>query len=262
MGIGTTVPESKLHILSSQPSGGSPAFISRSQVANDSTTYYSEFKQRDMFAQGPLFHFKLSEYLENQTTDHPGLLVEGRGGSDFFCIKQNGRVGIGFNNPHKNLSVNEIIEIKKNTYTTDDGPYLHLSNKKGLQGGLQNDPTTKTGILGRENTTMGIKFITPVEYQGEDTEQDHVMAKIEYKLDRGIHVGADPGNGYPGRNTGKLSFWTSPDGAAVERMTIDKNGNVGINTSPKKLEFAANQIANAGGNREVGPVLLQVILHL
>ena len=78
---------------------------------------------------------------------------------------------------------------------------------------------------------MGIKFITPVEGQGEDTEQDHVMAKIEYKLDRGVHVGADPGNGHAGRNTGKLSFWTNPDRDAEERMTIDRDGNIGIGTN-------------------------------
>ena len=178
-------------------------------------------------------------------TRHQGGAVHGNA-IDFFVWKDgdptNGsastcaftitpeRVGIGTANPQKNLSVNEIIEIKKNTYIKNDGPYLHLSNKKGLQEGLQQDPTTKTGILGRAGTTMGIKFVTPPEYEPQDTANDHVMAKIEYKLDRGAHLNSS-GIGWAGRNTGKLSFWTSSDGSndLGERMVIDKLGNVDVN---------------------------------
>ena len=70
-----------------------------------------------MFDSGPLFHFKLNEYNEDQLTEmagKPGLLVEGRNGSDFFCINQNGNIGIGTDSPGFPL---DISISSQNTFT-------------------------------------------------------------------------------------------------------------------------------------------------
>ena len=150
VGIGTSSPNSKLHILSTQPSNGDPGFISKIQETNN--TYFSQFTQRAMFGSGALFHFKLNEYNENQTTTNPGFLVEGRGGSDFFCIKQNGRVGIGTDNPSFPLEVQGG--------TNPSGSYTRIS------------PEHKASVSGSPNFYVVADRTTtnPLSTSGADTD--------------------------------------------------------------------------------------------
>jgi hypothetical protein len=68
--------------------------------------YYSYFKQRgiDFSASDPLFLFKFGEYGQNQAT-RPGFEVEGKEGTKFFVVRQNGDVGIGNTTPGHRLEV-------------------------------------------------------------------------------------------------------------------------------------------------------------
>lgn len=126
-------------------------------------------------------------------------------------------VGVGTLNPMDEMHVyGGSLRVHFNTSTSNTGPCINLVNKIGGGG----------GVPLRSNTMMALNFITSTEYDGVDTSNDNLMCSIKYILDTGVHWPT-----YQGRNTGRLGFFTSPDGGVLERMTISRTGNVGIGAS-------------------------------
>ena len=148
----------------------------------------------------------------NAVTDGP--ITFGGFANERMRIAADGKVGIGTDNPGALLHINDPTSMDRSSEV--------LRLNRGSDG---------TDIEAASRGTIGMYL--------QDTATPYEVARMSWQ-----HDGTDDSiEGY-----GKLGFWTSAslNGGPTERMTIDKDGNVGIGkTDPGyKLEVNGNMGQN------------------
>ena len=237
VGIGTTNPGAPLQLGNG---GSSTTSIYRSIISKGTYSTTAQRNQNLMTFQATTlantnpFNDTTGESLKNW---HFGIVSDNayfnsprfsfiRGGQERMVIDYDGKVGIGTTGPH------ELLEIRKATAGTS------LMFNYDLSIPVADDVYGQ--ILFRGGDTSG----------GVDNKGWGVRGKI-------AGVAEDDGGGLG------LRFYTSPDRGAssadpyddvsVERMRIDKNGNVGIGTTDPqgKLDVNGSAIFGTGGNLKI-----------
>jgi hypothetical protein len=129
VGIGTTSTDGTFHSFSVTNSGmGNNLHTQRA----DNNSYYSFFKQRAIdFGTDPIFHFKATEYNEDAVANGPYLRVEGRQGTSFLEIEQNGNVGIGTNSPK---TLTHIGKLSSSSTTNETIPSSNIGVSASFPG--------------------------------------------------------------------------------------------------------------------------------
>ncbi len=228
LGIGTASPKAKLNVIGNInatgniTSGTGTVFIDGTnskvgigtsspsqnlEVEGTSNTYIA-LDSSDTADSGVLLQENGNNrwYLKNEgATDYFAILNSSA--TEVLRIMPSGKIGFGAN-PGYPL---EIFEEDSTVGNTDVLALVHAVSGGGASDGIS------TGLVFETEISNGI-YVN--------------MAAI-----RGIGVSADVS---PGFEDGNLAFYTTLDGSSVERVRIDENGNVGINTdSPaEKLDVA------------------------
>ena len=209
VGINTTSPDATFHSFSVTDSG--MGNILHTQRA-DNSSYYSFFKQRAIdFGTDPIFHFKATEYNEDAVANGPYLRVEGRQGTSFLEIEQNGNVGIGTSNPGASLEV----KLPSNDSSKPILSLIRDGTMSATSGATFRAIEIKTQQLGYSPLTHA--SINLINYNTIGTGQ--------YGLSQSTR-----------QDTG-LGFSVIQNGSAVENaLVIRDNGNVGAsNSGPHNL---------------------------
>jgi len=144
------------------------------------------------------------------------------GGTERLTVTPNGR--FGFNTTTPSAALHVVSDL-------DPGLRLEAVSDSGQDTGM--------AIVGSRNgsTTVDAAFIDLKDFDSDEgSGEEFTMARIGAGM-------ADPAG-----KTGFLRFYTGDGSGPVERMTITKNGNVGIGTSSlsEKLEVAGD-VAIGGG---------------
>jgi hypothetical protein len=125
VGIGTSAPTAGFHARTTGNSAGLGVELRSERI--DNSGYYSFFKMKNIdFSATPVFHFKAYEFLETKANGFPIFLVEGSQGGNLLNIQQNGKVGIGTNDPANTTHIYKA--------STDQTTGLFIEKANGASG--------------------------------------------------------------------------------------------------------------------------------
>ena len=225
MGIGATSPTTKLQIGNSG-TGNHPVSSSNSLSLSHASDYIAILPST---ISGDQTKFALSFGDDSNDMLTIGSFTSG----NTLTVTGDGKVGIGTTTP------NALLQL--NTASTND---VKIKIGESLGGG------GPISIIARDTTspatTINGAFIS---YQNQDTSSQYV---------RRLNIGArEYSDGSSGGS--EIQFWTSPSGGspsyvnAVSRMTITREGKVGIGTATpsEKLEVAGNIKLSGAGSKIV-----------
>lgn len=185
---------------------------------------------------------------------HSGSAVDdiafGTGSSNAFTekmrVKGNGKVGIGTSTPG-NLFSSALLEIADSSGTNKD-VLIRSSNNSNYQQVLafaRTRGTYSVPTIVQNNDNIG-RF-TGMGYDGTALL---TSAEIQFHIDSIPGLNSMPGN---------ITFHTTPynsGSVCAERMRIDRNGNVGINTNSPSARFHINgSFKITDGTQAAGKVL-------
>jgi len=162
-------------------------------------------------------------------------------------IDSSGNVGIGTTNPQATLDVSGNMKLEK------DADYCILEAYSYRNTGNPNlsiDSYASRGTKANPSIVFDGDNLLVINGRGYDGTDYHVAGHILLEVDGTPSEGAD----IPGR----IVFATTADGTGspIERMRIDKNGNVGIGTQNPQGKLDVNgPLAVAGDVGTVGQIL-------
>eukprot|EP01043_Picozoa_sp_COSAG02_P075431 COSAG02_NODE_15553_length_1160_cov_4.970782_1_plen_369_part_01 len=233
VGIGTTNPDSKLHVASGN------VLISNNQFYTAENTGGTNYKLAGLTS-GNVIQIGAIDYTSASTVfaggDNLRLTTGGASGTTRLYINSSGNVGIGTTNPSRG---NLVVEGDFQTTASGNGQLAVISKVSG------SDPAAKD---------IGGQMVFGGPISASDSHRTFGL------------VGGYKENNTSGDRAGYLAFGTRQNAGSrdiFERMRIDSIGNVGIGTvspaynltiadaltsTPKTLlEFDANNITNGGG---------------
>ena len=151
--------------------------------------------------------------------------------------RSTGNVGIG------TTSMNSTLHVKGTFQVNDASDYVKLRvNSNYVEVGLNlNSADAGTGILritGSENSNVGTFETSRLEFSNNSNrvgQSANSVAQIS------SYQNADAGT-----NNGDLRFLTKDGTSLLERMLIDRNGNVGVGTSSPASPLHVDAAASAG----------------
>jgi hypothetical protein len=186
-------------------------------------------------------HLSYANHLDGVSSNIQTQLnsLSSAGGSQWTTVNTNeihyssGNVGIGTNNP------TEKLDVRGNIYSTGSGQFT---------GGSFNSENSPPGVyLGALSSTYGNMQIISSNAQGGWIDWTDNISGSGSDFDGRIRYGTG-GSDYAG-----MTFYT--DSNITERMKIDLNGNVGINTSSPVSTLDVNGIVTIQTNSSTGLLL-------
>jgi hypothetical protein len=163
-----------------------------------------------------------------QTGSGPALLIEDSTNPDStpLTVDANGDLIIG----HTSSILNGSLEVVGTNIATTRTQLMRYSNDDDACGLFLNKSRSST--IGTPTVVQNGDLLGYIHFRGDDSTLFHTGVSIEAQVD-----------GTPGLNDmpGRMVIATTPDGSAspIERLRIDRNGNVGIGqTNPQnKLDI-------------------------
>ena len=205
---------------------------------------YSEFIQRGFhFSSGagssPLFKFKLSDWDVNDNnipSNEPGILVEGKGGENFFRVNQNGKIGIGTSDPSGCM-----LHLYNRTQHDDKAANIKQTTGTWTANGGTSIHNYAEFTDSNQSKTIGIQYEihANVDYYG----QGPTTAMLESKNHSKMHIISNNG----GQGT---EIYDDTKTAYNNVMTILSNGKVGIGTT--NPGYPLHVTGSTTSNLEVG----------
>jgi len=243
VGIGTTSPESKLHVA------GGDVLISNGQYYTAESTTGGNYKLAGLTS-GNVIVIGAIDYTSAGTIfaggDNVSITTGGVAGSSRIYINSTGNVGIGTTSPTNKLQVTggrTYLETGNEIYTLGisrsgaNAYYLGVSNSSSPDLYFSNNAGT-TRVTLTDAGNVGIGTTSPSynlhivgtgyasQYFASDYYRDsRLEAMLIYAGSNQIRLGSGVGSDF-------LTFY----GGGNERMRIDSSGNVGIGTTaPQQL---------------------------
>jgi len=271
VGIGTTSPDTKLHVVTSGASKALNLYQASYQQFQFkyTDTYQSSFEFGSL---GKLMYEGNGGYLilENKSTQAGSRIVFKASGSEYMRITHDGKVGIGTTSPSQRLHVSGNI-VTENYY-----PTIYVNHQGTVLGGVRADATTKlefktlttapislqvnssqkmlitdSGNIGIGTNSPGTRLdvadsepiirLTDTRNLNVGDWDDVSLGRIQFYTSDTTSPGARAlaeiqaysGVGAASGPEAELRFKTSDinDSSAVDRMVIDAQGRVGIGTT-------------------------------
>jgi len=155
--------------------------------------------------------------VDNNTTD--GIKLQTYDGTNRIAIINNGNVGIGTTNPQSLLHIysdsdSDLVELLSLERHCDD-----LSSNANAEGGYIS--------LKVDDDNASLGEVARISWRGDNADNEEDL--------------------------GRLGFWTTKDDSCTEKLTITKDGNVGIGTTSPSYKLEVNGSFNCtslriGGN--------------
>ena len=234
VGIGTSSPSNKLDVVSGALTNSFDSSFYGLKIVNSTTN-------------PARINLQNSQGTAVIDANNNLLRFRGSGGADDMVIDSSGNVGIGTSSPSASYKLDVSGAIRGTALRVyDTTPSLIIHSSNSALG--TNDSIGQLTFNTSDSTTPGGGgIVSTIETYSTTTNGSDYALKISKREGSG---GGECSINMGGSSTGSISFGTNTSGNATTRMTIAKDGKVGINTTSPYGKFEVH--SGGGGTNYTG----------